>query len=144
MGIHETLQEALERANNERHNCYDRVQGYEAEILDLKVNLQRAQTQKAGVDMLHKTATSKHDELCEHVGKLSDESARNALRPDIEECAQEVNMIVRNLQRMGEAERECQRQILQAETRRASALTNLAVATERWEHIKKQIENLNR
>jgi hypothetical protein len=56
----------------------------------------------------------------------------------------EANTMVRNLQRMGEAERECQRQILQAESKRASALANLAAATERWEQIKKQIEELNR
>ncbi len=144
MGIHETLQEALERANNERHNRSAAVQDCDGEIANLRLNLQRTQTQKAGVEMLHRAATSKYNELREHVGRLPDESARNALRPDIEQCMQEANTMVRNVQCMGETERDYQRQISQAEIKHASAQANLVAATERWEQIKKQIEDLNR
>ena len=52
--------------------------------------------------------------------------------------------MVRNVQCMGETERDYQRQISQAEIKHASAQANLVAATERWEQIKKQIEDLNR
>ena len=139
MGIKETLQDAFVKANNERHNWHEAVQGHDSVILGLKTQLQRARTQKAGVEMLHTTATSKYNELREHIGKLSDESAKSALRPDMEDSLQEANMMVRNLARAGEAERDCQREISEAEMKRTSA-----AATERWEQIKKQIEDLNR
>jgi hypothetical protein len=54
-----------------------------------------------------------------------------------------VNSTVRNVQEAGEEARQQQRKVDEIETPRASAQISLTTATERWEQIKKQIEDLN-
>ncbi len=144
MGIRETLQDALVEANNERHNRHGIVQNLDGRLIDLKANLQRAQTQKAGVGMLHEATELKYRELLNHSNGLTDQAARGALAPEIEKLSLEVNTMTGNLQHAGEVVWQWQRQVTQAETEHASAQINLEIATDRWEQIKKQIEDLNR
>jgi hypothetical protein len=66
MGIRETLQETLVRANNERINQHGVVQNLEGRLVELKVELQRAQTQKAGADAINQTVTNKYRELLDY------------------------------------------------------------------------------
>jgi septal ring factor EnvC (AmiA/AmiB activator) len=75
---------------------------------------------------------------------LPDTDAKRVLLPDIEERAQEINRMAKDIQAAGEAVRQQQRQLTAAETEHASASANLSTATERWEQIRKQIERLNR
>jgi hypothetical protein len=66
MGIRETLQETLVRANNERINQHGVVQNLEGRLVELKVELQRTQTQKAGADAINQTVTNKYRELLDY------------------------------------------------------------------------------
>lgn len=144
MGIRETLQDALVNANNERIRWHETVQDFDNELVGLKANLQRAETNKAGADSVHKTADEKYRELLTHSNGLTDHSARQALTPEVENLARNVNFTVGNVQVAGEEVRQWRRRVGDVETRRASAQMSLTAATERWEQIKKQIEDLNR
>jgi phage shock protein A len=144
MGIRETLQDALVSANNERIKWHDAVQNFDHDLVGLKADLQRAETKKAGADSVLKTADEKYRELLAYSNRLTDQNATQALSSEIETLAQNVTFTVRNVQDAGEEARQVRRTMDQLETRRASAETNHAAATERWEQIKKQIvEGLN-
>jgi len=144
VGIRETLQDALTNANNERLKWHDTIQNHDRELVNLRANLQRAETKKAGADSFHKAADAKYRELLAYSNNLADQDAKRALTPEIETLAQNVNLTVRNVQEAGEEARSRQRNVIQIEARRASAQTNLQAATERWDQIRKQIEDLNR
>ncbi len=112
--------------------------------LELKANLQRAETKKAGADSIHKTADGKYRELLAYSNGLADQNAMEALSSQVEALAQNVNFTVGSVQAAGEEVRQWRRKVEQIETQRASARLSLKAATERWEQIKKQIEDLNR
>jgi hypothetical protein len=143
MGIRETLQEALVNANNERIKWHDVVQNHDNDLVELKANLQRAETKKAGADSIHKTADEKYHELLTFSNSRTDQNARQALSSQVETLAQNVNFTVGTVQAAGEEVRQWRRKVEQGETQRASAQMSLTAATERWEQIKKQIEDLN-
>jgi chromosome segregation ATPase len=143
MGIRETLQDALVNANNERIKWHSTVRDYDNVLVGLKADLQRAQTKKAGADSVHKTANEKYRELLAYSNGLTDQGARQALSSEVENLAQNVNSTIRNVQVAGEEARQQQRKVDEIETLRASAQISLTTATERWEQIKKQIEDLN-
>jgi hypothetical protein len=143
MGIRETLQDALVNANNERIKWHDVVQGYDDQLVGLKAKLGRAETEKAGADRIHKDAEEEYRGLMAHAGRQTDQQAQQALSPEIERLAQNVNFTIRTVQVAGERVR-CQREeIEELQRQRASAQINLTLASERWEQIKKQIEDLN-
>jgi hypothetical protein len=144
MGIRETLQNALMNANNERIKWHDTVQNYDNVLVSLKANLQRAETKKAGTDSVHKTASDEYHALLAHSNALKDQSAQQALSFELENLSRNVNFTVGVVQTAGEEVRQQQRKVEEIQTLRASAWISLTAATERWEQIKKQIEDLNR
>jgi hypothetical protein len=143
MGIKETLQESLVEANNEKFRCHDLVQVYEGQLVDLKQILKRAEAKKASADIAHQTHRAKHDELLLYCNSLVEQGARNALLPDIERLVNEVNASVRDLQFAGEVVRQRQKELERAQTMAAAANASLLAATDRWEQIRKQIDDLN-
>jgi chromosome segregation ATPase len=142
MGIAQTLQESLERANSERFRWHDTVQEFDHKIVELKATAQRAKAQKDSVTSVHDDLRAKYHELRNYCNGLTDPDARNALAPDLEERAQEVNRMVRRMHEADEAYRQWQRKVADFEGDRANAFTNLTRATQRWEQIQTQIANL--
>jgi hypothetical protein len=143
MGIRETLQNALVNANNERHKWHDTVQNYDGVLVGLKAKLQHAETKKAGADSVHKTASDEYRELLAH-SNAQDHSAQQALAPEIDNLVRNVNFTLGIVHAAGEEVRQEQRKVEEIQTLRASAQMSLTAATERWEQIKKQIEDANR
>jgi hypothetical protein len=143
MSIKETLQESLVTANNEKFKWHDLVQAHDAQLLDIKVRLKRAEAKKASADIAQQTRRAKHDELLTYCNGLTDQGARNALMPDIERLSQEVNTSVRAVQSESEVVRRHQRELEQNQTQRAVAYASLLAATDRWEEIRKQIAGLD-
>jgi hypothetical protein len=119
MGIRETLQETLVRANNERINQHGVVQNLEGRLVELKMELQRAQTQKAGADATNQTVTNKYRELLDYCNGLNDQSARNAIAAPKQQAA------ARNAAAAAENLRQWQRRLTELETQRAAAQANL-------------------
>jgi hypothetical protein len=145
MGIQETLQEALVNANNERHELHAALQEHDDDLVQLKANLQRAETEKAGAEIIHRKADEKYRELLDHGNKpTTDHSHRSALSPEIQKLAEQASFTTRLVQNAGNAVRRYQREVTQAEEKRTVAYGNLLKATDCWEQIKKQITDLNR
>src|ERR1700687_5793903 len=90
-GVKETLQESLVTANDEKFRWHDLVQERDRQIVDLTLQLKRAAARKANVDIVHRTRRGKHDELLTYCNRLTEQGARNALLPDIERLAGELN-----------------------------------------------------
>lgn len=141
MGIAETLQESLVNANNERHNWHNIVQGFDGRILDVKISVQRAQSHKDSLSMVHEDCKTKYVELLNYTNGLTDADAKSALAPDLEERAQEVTRMVRRVHEAEESLRHWQRKLTDTGTERANASARLAGATQRWEQIQTQIGN---
>ena len=144
MGIRETLQEALVNANNERHAWHAALQGHDDDLVQLRANLQRAETEKAGAEIIHRKADEKYRELLDHINNPSTgQASKSALNSEVEKLAQETTATTQQVQSAGNAVRQCQREVEQSEAKRTVAYENLLKETERWEQIKKQIAELN-
>jgi hypothetical protein len=73
---------------------------------------------------------------------LNDQVARNAIAPELDQLTQQQHAAFRDAAAAAENVRHRQRQFTDAETQRAAALINLNTLTDRWESIRKQIEDL--
>ena len=143
MGIRETLQEALVNANNHRHACHTATQNLDSRLVQAKSALEKAKSNKIGADEINQTAIKDHQALIEHCGKLQDPAAREALHPEINRLGLEQHAALRNAIRADEVYRQHQSSFSELEKERAAAEARVAAATDRWEQIGKQIEDLN-
>src|SRR5713101_5157134 len=82
-----TLQDALVNANDSRLACYENVSDYNNRIVQVRTNLQRAETEKAKADFANKQALEKYQALLNHSESLTDSSTQNALRVEVSNLA---------------------------------------------------------
>jgi len=92
--------------------------------------------------MANQTVTKKYRELLDYCNSLRDQSARNAVAPELEQQSLQQHAAVRNAAAAAENVRQWQRRLTEVESERAAAQANLNVLTDRWEAIRKQIEDL--
>jgi hypothetical protein len=140
MGVQELLQNALVGANNERIAGHGTVQMYDRQILELKAALEKAQSTKAAMAAVRDVADKNYRELLDYSNSRTEQSERDALSPDIERLAQEVTAATIRVRPADEAVRQAQRRLTDFERDRAVAQMNLKTATERWEQIRKQLD----
>jgi hypothetical protein len=144
MSIRDTLQNALIGANNERLNWHHKLEEYDARLIQLKANRQRAETQKAGAVMIRDAADQKHREAVNYSNGLTDQYQKNALRSEIERLAGEITITSGYVGEADEMVRGWQRQITDLDKDRAVAQMNSDAAHEKWSQIRKQLDDVTR
>jgi len=116
------------------------VQVYDSQLINFKVALQRAQTEKASVATVRDTAAKNYRELLDYSNSRTDENERNSLSHELERLAQEVNRATATHGVADQMVRQAQKQMADIERDRAVAQSNCTLATERWEQIRKQLD----
>jgi chromosome segregation ATPase len=139
MGVRELLQEALANANQDRFAKHGVVQTYESQLVQLKASLRQAETVRLGMVSVRDAAHRNYRELLDYCNNL-ELGQRSSLSPELERLSQELNRATRNLTQADDALRQTQRYLTELERDCAVAQSNLTVATERWEQIRKQLD----
>ena len=139
MEIRDLLQQALQTASNERIAASSVVQTHEIHLAQFKSSVQSAQTERASMAMIHDAADKNYRKLLDYCNSRTDQSDRNSLSAEIERLAQEVSKTAVNLRMADDAVRRAQSRMSDMERDRSVAQANLSLATERWEQIRKQL-----
>ena len=143
VGLRETLQQALVNANDHRLACHEALQECDSELVQAKANLEKAHSCKLGADEINQTAVRDQQALAAYCAKFEDPKARDALHPAINRLGVEQRVALRNSIKADEAFRRCQSTFTEIENRRTGAQQRLDRATERWEQIRKQVEQIS-
>jgi hypothetical protein len=143
VGLRETLQQALVNANTERFGYHEKIQDCESRLLNAKSNLEKVKANKIGAEQILQDAIRDHEELVKFSNKSADPAVRVALAPEINRLGAEQSIALRNSIRADATLQHWQSQVSEIVREGTVVQKNLDAATERWEQIRKQVDQLS-